>query len=295
VRTDRLKRPLRAAARSGFGTGLALLFITFALGLLPRTSAGTDSKPPNPEQEAFFELKVRPLLVARCLRCHGEKEQKGGIRLDSAEALLGKTPDEGVVKPGHPESSRLMEVVSYKDDPKMPPDGKLPDADSQILREWIRRGAYFPSKESATATVSLSSPEGIVRAKKTLWSLQPVTSPIPPKVKNPEWVKTPIDQFVLAKLEANGLSPSAVVDRRTLLRRLSFDLIGLPPTFEAVRAFEQDRSPEAVERVVDRLPRRFTASAGAAIGSTSRDIPTRRAMSSPRNVAIPFRTPTAIT
>ena len=123
-----------------------------AFGGIVRPSVGADSKPPNPEQEAFFELKVRPLLVARCFRCHGEKEQKGGIRLDSAEALLGKTPDEGVVKPGHPESSRLMEVVGYKDETKMPPDGKLPDADTQILREWIRRGAYFPSKESGTST-----------------------------------------------------------------------------------------------------------------------------------------------
>jgi hypothetical protein len=253
VRTDRLKRSLRAPARFGLRTKLGLLILIIAGGGLPKTSAGADAKPPNPELEAFFELKVRPLLVARCFRCHGEKEQKGGIRLDSAEALLGKTPDEVVVKPGHPESSRLMEVVSYKDEPKMPPDGKLPDADSQILREWIRRGAYFPSKESAAATVPLSSPEGIVRAKKTLWSLQPVTSAIPPKVRDQGWVKTPIDQFVLARLEANGLSPSAAVDRRTLLRRLSFDLIGVPPTFEEVRAFERDRSPEAVEQVVDRL------------------------------------------
>ncbi len=99
----------------------------------------------------------------------------------------------------------------------------------------------------------LSSPEGIVRAKQTLWSLQPVRSPIPPRVKHQSWVKTPIDQFVLARLEANGLSPSPAVDRRTLLRRMTFDLTGLPPSFAEVRAFENDRSPAAVEKVVDRL------------------------------------------
>ena len=87
---------------------------------------------PNSEQEAFFETKVRPLLVARCFRCHGEKEQKGGIRLDSAEALLGHNEDEMLVKPGKPEASRVMEVIGYKDEPKMPPDGKLPDSDAQI-------------------------------------------------------------------------------------------------------------------------------------------------------------------
>jgi hypothetical protein len=252
VRPDRFKRFLRARPRFRVGLGLALGASMLA-GAGSSPALAQNSKPSHSEQEAFFEQKVRPLLVARCFRCHGEKEQKGGIRLDSAEAILGKTPDEGIVKPEHPESSRLMEVISYKGDPKMPPDGKLPDADVQIFREWIRRGAYFPSKANDTSAIPLSSPEGIEHAKKTLWSLQPVTSPVPPKVHDQAWVKTPIDRFVLARLDANGLSPSLAVDRRTLLRRLSFDLIGLPPTFEEVQAFEQDRSPDATERVVDRL------------------------------------------
>lgn len=89
---------------------------------------------PNSEQEAFFETKVRPLLAARCFRCHGEKEQKGGIRLDSGEALLGHNEDEALVRPGKPEVSRVIEVIGYKDEPKMPPDGKLPDADANPPR-----------------------------------------------------------------------------------------------------------------------------------------------------------------
>ncbi len=253
MRSDRPQCLLRAFVRLGFGFGCALVVSAVASAAPPTTTRVPGPKPTNSEQEAFFESKVRPLLVARCSRCHGEKDQKGGIRLDSAEGVLGKTPDEGVVKAGHPESSRLMEVISYKDEPKMPPDGKLADGDVQILREWIQRGAYFPAKNSGPPPLLLSSPEGIVQAKKTLWSLQPVTSPSPPQVKNQAWVQTPIDRFVLAKLEANGLTPSIAVDRRTLLRRLSFDLIGLPPTYAEVRAFEQDRSAEAVERVVDRL------------------------------------------
>jgi Protein of unknown function (DUF1553)/Protein of unknown function (DUF1549)/Planctomycete cytochrome C len=248
VRSDRLVRSRRALARFGLGAGAALVLTALASGAPAQNSAAA----PNAEQEAFFESKVRPLLVARCFRCHGEKEQKNGLRLDLADGVLGKTPDEAVVKPGHPESSRLMEVIGYKDDPKMPPDGKLSDADTHVLREWIRRGAYFPAQHDAAA-LRLSSPDGIVEAKRTMWSLQPVTSPVPPAVKDSSWVKTPIDQFVLSKLEANGLTPSPAIDRRTLLRRLSFDLIGLPPTYEEVKAFEADGSPTALERVVDRL------------------------------------------
>ncbi len=110
----------------------------------PRSQA---AKHPNAEQEGFFELKVAA-AVARCIRCHGEKQQKGGIRLDSAEAILGKSNDDALVKPGHPEESRLIEVIGYKDEPKMPPDGKLPDADAATLREWVRRGAHFPASAS---------------------------------------------------------------------------------------------------------------------------------------------------
>ena len=249
MRTDRLTRRLRAAARLGVALSCAAIaqfaLAQFSLGAPPAAHGDT-------EQEAFFESKVRPLLAARCVKCHGEKQQKGGLRLDSADGILGVNPDEGVVRPGHPETSRLMEVIGYKDETKMPPDGKLADGDTQILREWIRHGAYFP-KPAVTAPLRLSSPEGVVQAKKTMWSLQPVTSPAPPAVKNEAWVKTPIDRFVLAKLESAGLTPSPAVDRRTLLRRLSFDLVGLPPTYAEVQAFEQDRSPDAVATVVDRL------------------------------------------
>ncbi len=256
MRTDRLTRWLRAAARLGVALGCAALaqfaLAQFSLGAPPRAPKAPAGAHVDTEQEAFFESKVRPLLAARCVKCHGEKQQKGGLRLDTADGILGTNPDEGVVRPGHPETSRLMEVIGYKDETKMPPDGKLADGDTQILREWIRHGAYFP-KTAVTAPLRLSSPEGVVQAKKTMWSLQPVTSPTPPAVKNEAWVKTPIDRFVLSKLESAGLTPSPAVDRRTLLRRLSFDLVGLPPTYAEVQAFEQDRSPDAVATVVDRL------------------------------------------
>jgi Protein of unknown function (DUF1553)/Protein of unknown function (DUF1549)/Planctomycete cytochrome C len=253
VRTARFALSRRDRVHVLLASALTLCFLWVARQTQAQDARLQAVSKPTPEQEAFFETKVRPLLVARCFRCHGEKEQKGGIRLDSAEALLGHNEDEALVKPGKPEASRIIEVIGYKDEPKMPPDGKLPDSDAQILREWVRRGAHFPSKQSAPAVVRLSSPEGIVQAKKTLWSLQPITSPIPPGVKDRSWVKSPIDQFVLAKLEANGLSPSPALDRRTLLRRMTFDLTGLPATYAEVQAFERDQSPEAIEHVVDRL------------------------------------------
>ena len=231
-----------------FGRVLLILAMTAsALCAAPPPKTPLDAmKRPSPEQEAFFETKVRPLLVTRCIGCHGEKQQKGGIRLDSAEALLGKNPEDALVDHGKPEESRLLEVISYKEDPKMPPEGKLPDAEIQILHDWVKRGAHFPAKGSGPVIVDHTSTEGIALAKKTHWSLKPVKSYTPPKVNSQSWVKTPIDQFILAKLEESKLTPSPAVDRRTLLRRLSFDLTGLPPTYAEVQAFEDRRRAEHV-------------------------------------------------
>src|SRR5579872_2823542 len=148
VRTARFALSRRDTVRVVIAA-LALSFLYAARQAQAEDARLQAATHPGPEQETFFETKVRPLLAARCFRCHGEKEHKGGIRLDSAEALLGHNEDEALVKPGKPEASRVMEVIAYKDEPKMPPDGKLPDSDAQILREWIRRGAHFPTKQTA--------------------------------------------------------------------------------------------------------------------------------------------------
>lgn len=206
-------------------------------------------KRPTTDLEAFFESKVRPIIVARCLNCHGEKDSQGDIRLDSAEALLRDGAD-ALLKPGEPAQSKLFQAIQYNGETKMPPDGKLPEAEIQILHEWILRGAPFPA---GAKPVSSTSPEGIALAKKTHWSLKPVAAPRPPAVRYSDWARSPIDCFIAAQLDANGLSPSPAADRRTLLRRLSFDLIGLPPSYEELQAFEEDASPDAVEKVIDRL------------------------------------------
>ena len=206
-------------------------------GLASRVaSQAAPPPPPTPEQAAFFETRVRPVLATKCASCHGGKEPMAGIRLDGP-GDLGK-----LLMRGDPEKSRLVHAVRQDGDVKMPPSGKLPAAQIADLEAWVRMGAPWPS-----------GPPTIRRQDLPLWSLQPVARPTPPKVKAKAWVRNPIDAFVLARLEAKGLRPAREADRRTLLRRVAYDLTGLPPTPEETDAFLGDRRSDAYERVVDRL------------------------------------------
>ncbi|MDG3005018.1 PSD1 and planctomycete cytochrome C domain-containing protein [Paludisphaera mucosa] len=208
---------------------------------------------PGADRDAFFEARVRPILVERCFGCHSAQAEslKGSLAVDSLEGLL-KGGDLGpAVEPGKPEASLLIQAVGYEDDAvKMPPKQKLPDAEITVLRQWVAGGATFPKAVAAPAAKA----RGIdfVAARKH-WSYQPVARREPPKVADASWPNSPIDPFILAKLEDAGLAPSPPADRRTLLRRVSYDLIGLPPTAEEIAAFEADRSDDAYAKVVDRL------------------------------------------
>jgi len=240
---------------------LASLLFTLVIATVPALRADEPAKDPpaefkpTPEQEAFFEKKVRPVLVARCLECHGEKKQEGGLRLDSRAALLTGNDSGPAITAGKPEESRLVEVIGYNDPIKMPPKQKLADEEIAALTEWIKIGAPYLSPSGAAGPIlgQAATPAGIVKARATHWSYQPIRRVEPPAVNDPAWRANPIDRFVLAKLNENKLAPSSRADRRTLLRRVSFDLIGLPPTAEEVAAFENDRSPDAFATVVDRL------------------------------------------
>jgi mono/diheme cytochrome c family protein len=193
--------------------------------------------------EQAFERHVRPVLVEHCQGCHGPKKQMGGLRLDSRAAIL-KGGDSGpAVKPGDVDGSLLVQAVRRTGDLKMPPRTQLPPAAIAALAAWVKAGAPWPEPFAATGT----------DASKRHWAFQRVQRPPVPAVKSTGWVRNPIDRFVLARLESRGLSPSAEADRRTLLRRLSFDLIGLPPTPEEVDAFLADSRPDAHERLVERL------------------------------------------
>jgi hypothetical protein len=183
----------------------------------------------DPEGVAHFESRIRPVLVEKCYRCHSETAEKlkGDLRLDSRAGVLRGGNSGPAIVPGKPEESLLFKAIRHADpELKMPPKEKLDDRTAADFEAWIRRGAPDPRAGPVRKT------------EKPLWSLQPIRELAPPAVKNESWVRTPIDRFILAKLEEKGLAPAPEADRRTLLRRLSFDLTGLPPDGDPAETYE---------------------------------------------------------
>ena len=209
----------------------------------------------GPGQAEFFEARVRPILVEHCTKCHGPRKQESGLRLDSREGLVKGNDDGPVVAPGQPEESPLVEAVRYDGAVKMPPAGKLPDRAIADLAAWVKMGAPWPESPTSPTPSSSGVPDAatIAAAARRHWAFRPVGDPTPPTVRDAAWPRDPLDRFILARLEAAGLTPSPPADRRTLIRRVTFDLVGLPPTPEEVAAFEADPSPDAYVRLVDRL------------------------------------------
>ncbi len=214
---------------------------TFLILCLAAPALAADTPTPD-----LFEKEVRPLLANRCWKCHGPEKQKGGLRLDSAAAVAKGGSTGPVVKPGKPEESLLIEAISYKGDTRMPPDGKLKEKEIAALVAWVKAGAAWPGGELVKAA-------GFTPEQKAFWAFQPVRDPPVPGVKRTDWAGSPLDAFILAKLEEKGLSPAQRADRRTLIRRVTFDLTGLPPTPPEIDAFLADTSPDAFAKVVDRL------------------------------------------
>ena len=229
----------------------ALATLTVALSTVARAAApATPALSSNDLQ--FFESKIRPLLVDKCYKCHSKDSDKvrGGLILDSKEGLLHGGNTGPAIVPGKPAESLLIQAVGYKDeDLQMPPKGeKLSDQQIADLTEWVRRGAPDPRSLAVGASGKTYGGVG-----KNHWSFQPVTKPAVPEVQKKDWAKNPIDNFVLAKLEANGMTPNVPADKATLIRRLYFDLVGLPPHPSEVIAFAKDESPDAYAKLVDRL------------------------------------------
>jgi cytochrome c553 len=200
----------------------------------------------------FFENKIRPLLADKCYKCHSKESDKvrGGLILDSKEGMMHGGNTGPAIVPGKPGQSLLIDAVSYKnEDLQMPPKGeKLSDQQIADLTEWVRRGA--PDPRTLVAKGSSPAYGGV---GKNHWAFQPVKKPDLPEVQNKEWVKNPVDNFVLAKLEANGMTPNVPADKATLIRRVYLDLIGLPPHPSEVIAFSKDTSPDAYAKLVDKL------------------------------------------
>jgi cytochrome c553 len=209
---------------------------------------------PSPEAVAFFESKVRPVLVEHCFRCHGTAKQKGGLRLDSRAAILTGGDRGPVVVPGAPEKSRLIQAVRYDDpDLKMPPSKKLDVQQVANLSRWVKLGAPWSGAEKAIAAPPRRGAMQITEKDRAHWAFQPVQRPAVPAVKDQAWVANPVDAFILSRLEAKRLRPNSPSAKRELIRRLYYDLTGLPPTPQEVEAFLADCSPQAYEALVERL------------------------------------------
>jgi hypothetical protein len=197
----------------------------------------------------FFERQVRPLLAERCFTCHGEQKQKAGLRLDSKAGVAKGSESGPVISPGSPDQSALIKAVRYHGDIKMPPTGKMPDEAIEALTAWVKRGAVYPEDRERT----LPSTTSVAALAKTHWSFQRVHKPAVPQVSAEFQPQTAVDAYVFAELLKKQMTPAKLADRRTLIRRATFDLIGLPPRPEDIQEFVNDPSPDAFAKVIDRL------------------------------------------
>lgn len=212
-------------------------------GLIPAAFAFAEDDP-----EQFFETQVRPILAERCVRCHGADEQSGQLRLDSGAALRAGGERGPVLDASQLSASLLLQAVRHDGELEMPPppDGKLSDDQVAVLTRWVESGAFWPESHPLLAPETKSNADNH-------WAFQPVVDPPVPTPQAADCVRNPVDAFVLARLEASGLSPAPEADRRTLIRRVSYALTGLPPTAEDVAQFVGDANPQAYQELVERL------------------------------------------
>lgn len=231
-------------------SSLRFLAVGLTLSLLWMSSLPAES--PTATDVAFFEKDVLPILKANCFACHGsEKKLQGGLKLTSREDILKGGESGPAVDLKKPDESLILLAINY-DGIMMPPKGKLPKAQIDILTKWITRGLAWSDK-AASAAVKAHGVPVVDDEARNFWAFRPVVSHDAPPVKEAKWVRTPIDAFVLAKLETNDAHPSPMASKETLLRRLFYTLTGLPPSPKEVELFVNDNSPDAYEKVVDRL------------------------------------------
>ncbi len=233
-------------------TSLAIVVFAFCSGQpisLPKGFANGFTA----EQIEFFENRVRPLLATHCYGCHssGATKLKAGLSVDSRASLLKGGDSGAAIVPSDAKSSLLIEAIRYEAY-EMPPKGKLPDADIETLTHWINIGAPWPDEAPSTTTTSRPA-FNLSERKASHWVWQPVSKPVIPVNSNTGWPRVDIDNFILEKLEKEGVTPAPAIDRRGLIRRLYIDLIGLPPTLSQVEKFLNDDSSNAIESVIDEL------------------------------------------
>jgi mono/diheme cytochrome c family protein len=237
---------------SGHAIRWATALFVIVGGALGEPVARVSAAEPDPVAIKFFETKVRPILADNCFKCHGPAKQKGGLRLDSRGAALQGGENGPAVVPGRRDDSLLVEAIHYES-LEMPPAGKLDDAKIAILTRWVEMGAPWPTTEVSPAAAASGAKPRLSDEDRAYWAFQPIKRPEPPVPRDGRWSRNPIDRFILARLEAEGLTTAPEADRRTLIRRASFDLTGLPPTPTEIDAFVNDTEPLAYERLIERL------------------------------------------
>ncbi len=223
--------------------------------ICPARPPAASAEKPGAQGVEFFERKVRPIFVEHCTKCHSTSEKsKGGLTLDTRAGLL-KGGDSGpVLVHGDPDKSRLIQAVRYKNrDLQMPPNNPLSPSQVSDLEKWVKMGA--PDPRTTTVTVSVAGGKRVIDMEegRKFWAFQPLGKPLLPNVRGQAWIQSPVDAFILEKLERKHLKPAPAAGRRTWLRRATFDLTGLPPKLVDIEAFLADRSQDAFGRVLDRL------------------------------------------
>src|SRR5688572_18888654 len=210
-------------------------------------------EPPSAQAIEFFEKRVRPVLAQNCWRCHGPAQQQSNLRLDGIDRILAGGKRGPAIVPGQPEQSRLIRAIRYEEpELQMPPVGKLAEQQIADLTAWVAMGAPWPASVAPVRTAESGASEIIAR-KESHWAWQPLRRTDPPSAGNSSWPRNAVDNFILQRLQREGVTPAPPADRRTLLRRVYFDLIGLPPDPAAMDQFLSDKTANAFEKVVDSL------------------------------------------
>lgn len=237
-----------------FAVRWSLWSLCVTLTLAASSGLAQEKKPISAAEAQFFEAKVRPLLAEQCYRCHGAEKQKGHLRVDSLGGLLSGGDLGPAIVPHDPGKSLLIKAVRYTDDEfKMPPSKKLSREEIDILERWVTMGAPWPGSDAKPPPPPRKGEMEFTDRDRQHWAFQPVQKPKLPTIQDPTWAKHPIDALIRAKLESKGLEPNPPASKQELVRRVYFDLIGLPPTPAEVRAFLDDTRPDAYERLLDDL------------------------------------------
>lgn len=242
-------RPPQHQSGSPCSFQLACLWIAAICTTLAGTVGAAIAQTPDADELARFEREVRPLLIAACGSCHGAKKQESGLRVDSRAALVRGGDSGPAILPGDPARSLLFQAVKYEHEIKMPPDRKLRSDQIAALERWIKAGAVWPAEQVANAI--RGGP--LTEQERRFWAFQPLQHAVPPEIQQNSLANSPLDRFVVVEWERQKLRSAGLADRRTLLRRVTLDLTGLPPTPDEIAEFLGDESPDAWVRVVDRL------------------------------------------